>query len=68
MNQEKQNALFVGPDRPELRRKVLKALNDMMPESGTAGTLRMLHDDWCNLLSSGGDCNRNPEIIREKIK
>jgi len=70
MNDEKQNVpvLFVGPDRPELRRKILAATAGNPTAPGTAGILRIQHDDWRALLTEDGDCDCDPNIFYERVK
>jgi hypothetical protein len=59
------NFLFAGPDRPRLR-EILTRARGGIPTDGSVGDLRILHDDWCELLQNGGDCTCDPQVVYDE--
>ena len=46
-----------------------RALNQWKKDGAKPGVfvVKIIHDDWCNKLAGKGDCNCNPDIIREQV-
>ena len=47
---------------PRYARKVIRAIRERQPIPGEIQVVRILHDDWCDLLANRGPCNCDPEI------
>lgn len=41
---------------------VAAAVTARMLQPGTAYIVKILHDDWCDLLAGRGPCNCDPEV------
>lgn len=45
--------------------KYMKQIADVMSKKGLGPGMhhiKVAHDDWCEKLKSGGECNCNPEV------